>query len=80
MGDQQSQVQSLCHVWAASPSVAPLFGTYAGTPTRAYFDSIAFEAAVTPVPEPASALLMSAGAGLLAWRRRRADRVVACTA
>lgn len=64
-------------VWAASPSVAPLFGTYAGTPTRAYFDSIAFEAAVAPVPEPASALLMSAGAGLLAWRRRRADRVVA---
>jgi beta-glucanase (GH16 family) len=58
-------------VWAASPSTAPLFGTYSGTATRAYFDSIAFEVAATPVPEPASALMLTAGAGLLTWRRRR---------
>jgi endo-1,3-1,4-beta-glycanase ExoK len=67
-------------VWAASPSTAPLFGAYSGAPTRAYFDSIAFEAAVMPVPEPASALLMSAGAGILAWRRRREARAAARTA
>ncbi|WP_338413178.1 family 16 glycosylhydrolase [uncultured Sphaerotilus sp.] len=67
-------------VWAANPITAPLFGSYSGAPTRAYFDSIAFEAAVTPVPEPASALLMSAGAGLLAWRRRREARAAARTA
>jgi len=64
-------------VWAASPGAASLFGTYTGTATRAYFDSISFEAAVAPVPEPASALLMSAGAGLLAWRRRREARPAA---
>lgn len=58
-------------VWAATPSTAALFGAYTGAPTRAYFDSIAFEAAVSPVPEPASAALLSVGAGLLAWRRRR---------
>jgi beta-glucanase (GH16 family) len=58
-------------VWAASPTTAPLFGTYSGTAARAYVDSIAFEAAAAPVPEPASALMLTAGAGLLAWRRRR---------
>ena len=58
-------------VWAATPAAASLFGTYSGAPTRAYFDSIAFEAIAAPVPEPASALLFAAGAGLLAWRRRR---------
>ena len=58
-------------VWAASPSTAPLFGTYANTPAKAYFDSISYQVPVSPVPEPASVLMMAAGAGLLAWRRRR---------
>lgn len=62
-------------VWAASPAMAGLFGAYANTPTRAYFDSIAYEAAISPVPEPGSAALLSLGAGLLAWRRRRASPV-----
>lgn len=61
-------------VWAASPSTAHLFGAYSGAPTRAYFDSIAFQVAVSPVPEPAAALMLSAGAGLLAWRRRAEAR------
>jgi endo-1,3-1,4-beta-glycanase ExoK len=67
-------------VWAASPSNAPLFGTYSGAATRAYFDSIAFEAAAAPVPEPATALMLTAGAGLLAWRRRRDGRSAMRTA
>lgn len=58
-------------VWAATPSSASLFGTYAGTATRAYFDSIAFETIAAPVPEPTSLVMLTAGAGLLAWRRRR---------
>ena len=58
-------------VWAASPVTAALFGTYTNAPTRAVFDSISFAAAVSPVPEPGQAALLSMGAGLLAWRRRR---------
>ena len=65
-------------VWAASASTAPLFGTYSGVATRAYFDSIAFDA--TPVPEPASGLLLTVGAGLLAWRHRREVSCAARTA
>ena len=61
-------------VWAATPSVASQFGSYSGTPTRAYFDSIAFEAIAAPVPEPTSLLMLTAGAGLLTWRRRREVR------
>lgn len=64
-------------VWAASPSTAPLFGTYANTATKAYFDSISYQVPVTPVPEPTTALMMAAGAGLVGWRRRReAQRAV----
>jgi endo-1,3-1,4-beta-glycanase ExoK len=62
-------------VWAGSPATAGLFGAYANTPTRAYFDSIAYEAAISPVPEPGSAALLSLGVGLLAWHRRRASPV-----
>lgn len=58
-------------VWAASPGTAALFGTYSGASTRAYVDSISYQVpAVTPVPEPTTALMMAAGAGLLGWRRR----------
>ena len=62
-------------VWAATPAMAGLFGAYANDPTRAMFDSIAYEAAISPVPEPGSAALLSLGMGLLAWRHRRADPV-----
>ncbi|WP_294001222.1 family 16 glycosylhydrolase [Sphaerotilus sp.] len=68
-----AQGRIVSDVWAANPTTAPLFGAYTGTATRAYFDSISFQAAVAPVPEPASALMFVSGAGLLAWRRRRAD-------
>lgn len=61
-------------VWAATPSVASQFGSYSGAATRAYFDSIAFEVIAAPVPEPTSLLMLTAGAGLLTWRRRREVR------
>jgi beta-glucanase (GH16 family) len=66
-------------VWAASPATEPLFGLYSGTPTRAHVDSISYQmpAVVTPVPEPATALMMAAGTGLLGWCRRRARRLSA---
>lgn len=63
-------------VWSASPSTTPLFGTYTGTATRAYFDSIAFEAAVSAVPEPTETLMFCLGGGLLAWRQRRGASAV----